>query len=87
MIMEPDIYREPVEDTSTDDSWLGSKLFWTLLVVFVAHIYLAAVGIRHLVEARCARRKSTRDVACQSQTTYTAVRGAANPRFQVLPGD
>ena len=31
------------------------------------------------------RRRQCRDVASQAQCTYTAVRKATNPRFQVLP--
>ncbi len=37
------------------------------------------------VQAETRQRKQYRDVAAQAQTTYTAVRGASNPRFQVLP--
>ncbi len=36
-------------------------------------------------QAEPRQRKQFRDVASQAQTTYTAVRGVSEPRFQVLP--
>ncbi len=65
---------------------LSDTILWFFGHLLVALLTFLAVRLFDWVKTLTVShaRVASRDVACQTQTTYTEVRGAARARFQVL---
>jgi hypothetical protein len=81
-------------EAETSSTMTAEPWSWTMTVIMMTNVVMCGCGFVQLVHwiedgfrhAGCCTRRASRTVATQSPTTYTSLRGQANPRFQPIEG-